>query len=163
MLNKYSRDTVNLFSTSMEDEISYFHYGPDVFVHAFSRDVWERHTLPHIHVYGFSKAKDPEAEYSEVRHPLHSLTLKKLIVLTQHSCTCMSTPCDEPCLPIHRTTNLFLHAWSGTLFLMDHVTCNVHTENSWCSGGNASPNSHPSSSTCGSRKIHALRLLSSSC
>ncbi|XP_024397999.1 tRNA (guanine(37)-N(1))-methyltransferase 1 isoform X2 [Physcomitrium patens] len=51
----------------------------DVFVHAFSRDVWERHTLPHIHVYGFSKAKDPEAEYSEriadvlgeMPHPIH--------------------------------------------------------------------------------------------
>lgn len=37
----------------------------DVFVHAFSRDVWERKTLPQIHVYGFSKAKNPEADYSE--------------------------------------------------------------------------------------------------
>jgi tRNA (guanine37-N1)-methyltransferase len=51
----------------------------DVFVHAFSRDVWEQQTLPQIHVYGFSKAKNPEAEYSEriagilneMPHPMH--------------------------------------------------------------------------------------------
>ncbi|CAK9863736.1 unnamed protein product [Sphagnum jensenii] len=50
----------------------------DVFVGAFSRDFWETRTLPKIHVYGFSKATDPELDYSkrigdilgEVPHPL---------------------------------------------------------------------------------------------
>jgi tRNA G37 N-methylase Trm5 len=45
----------------------------DVFVGAFSRDFWETRTLPKIHVYGFSKATDPELDYSKVSPSLCSM------------------------------------------------------------------------------------------
>lgn len=41
----------------------------DVFKHAFAREIWGSQTLPKIHVYGFSKASNPEAEYSDVSNP----------------------------------------------------------------------------------------------
>jgi tRNA (guanine37-N1)-methyltransferase len=65
------------FSTSVVSSVVHISF-TDVFVGAFSRDFWETRTLPKIHVYGFSKATDPELDYSkrigdilgEVPHPL---------------------------------------------------------------------------------------------
>lgn len=52
----------------------------DVFKGAFSRDTWERRALPNIHVYGFSKAADPEAEYAEVSHHFDDLSEYGMII-----------------------------------------------------------------------------------
>ena len=47
----------------------YFLHRADVFKHAFAREIWGNRALPRIHVYGFSKASNPEAEYSDVSSP----------------------------------------------------------------------------------------------
>jgi hypothetical protein len=60
------------FSTSVVSSVVHICF-TDVFVGAFSRDFWETRTLPKIHVYGFSKATDPELDYSKVSPSLCSM------------------------------------------------------------------------------------------